>query len=768
MLQNAANTDRFHKSVSKRTSLTSKQKFMLSSMVVGITVVMAVGTIIYILVNKESEKDSVTPTITYETIGTFHISTLTETTSSVTSAITEKQSTITPNTDTYTTAFVSFTEQAKTSVKDSTMEKTTSRSIPRTEDITSATSQDETTVSTSIIDTSSDKTSSVEITTSEVPSSIETTATLDKVPTPAYAPSSDGTSTSLTPTSVGKKTTFIETISTSYSAAATIYSDKPTSKFTSSTTLKDVTTTSNVITSGEITTTSNSFQPTNPTTVTPNLDIFCTDVSLLINSGAAVMTCSLNDTATFTMMNVTYRKKGDSDFQHIAIIDDSYNIVMLAMQDSVVISIFNYIINITILNPSCDNEGTFGIITNINSDSVEDQGTLTVQYPPGKPVLQLSVDQVIDLGFYRDTSVHSCTGLIGNPTKELVIEILYVNTTEYKEIPASVLKDLKRNKTTTECQNFEQIQFGLLFSSEMHDSKIRCRPSGNVNNDTIAEESLILIPRDICSCGETGSYRGHPGRCDSYVLCLAADMIIYPWSRVCIDGHCRNSLTGTCSLKCSDAVCNEDVPVDFCTTPAPLTTTSAPSPYIVCTDTVDLLNSGPAVITCYLSDTATFTIMNVTYIKSGESSVQQITLIDDSNSITMFAMADIVYISLMNNIINITISNTSCENEGTFAVVTVINGESVMDQGKLSVISPAGKPALTLNADQVIDLVFPDGNYYRGSTTHKCEGLIGKPPARLEIDITYDNGTSFQLIPNSSVDLYRIYTSNECSTIETV
>lgn len=65
---------------------------------------------------------------------------------------------------------------------------------------------------------------------------------------------------------------------------------------------------------------------------------------------------------------------------------------------------------------------------------------------------------------------------------------------------------------------------------------------------------------DICSCGDSGDYRGHPGRCDSYVLCLAADNIMYPWGRACPDGQCRNSLTGVCSTGCSDAVCNEGVP----------------------------------------------------------------------------------------------------------------------------------------------------------------------------------------------------------------
>lgn len=217
---------------------------------------------------------------------------------------------------------------------------------------------------------------------------------------------------------------------------------------------------------------------------------------------------------------------------------------------------------------------------------------------PGKPVLKLSVDQVIDLGFYRDSNVHSCAGIIGNPMRELILEILYVNTNEYKGIPGSILKDLRRNKSTTERQNYEKIEFALLFSSEMKDSKIRCRPSGNVNNETIAEESLALIPRkffpdnsnnsklkvmfrlslmlayfsllsfftiffsvgDICSCGDSGDYRGHPGRCDSHVVCLAADNIMYPYGLACPDGQCRNSLTGICSTDCSDAVCNEGVP----------------------------------------------------------------------------------------------------------------------------------------------------------------------------------------------------------------
>lgn len=56
LLQYTTNTERSHKHVSKGTSLTWKHKCMLFVMVVVITVLIAVGTVIYILVNKESEK----------------------------------------------------------------------------------------------------------------------------------------------------------------------------------------------------------------------------------------------------------------------------------------------------------------------------------------------------------------------------------------------------------------------------------------------------------------------------------------------------------------------------------------------------------------------------------------------------------------------------------------------------------------------------------------------------------------------------------------
>lgn len=86
----------------------------------------------------------------------------------------------------------------------------------------------------------------------------------------------------------------------------------------------------------------------------------------------------------------------------------------------------------------------------------------------------------------------------------------------------------------------------------------------------------------------------------------------------------------------------------------------------------------------------------------------------------------------------------------------------------INIIGLSGKPTISLNADQVIDLSFPDGNYFRSAGTHICEGRIGQYHSNLEIDITYDNGKSFQHIPKESIDLSRQNTSDGCSTNQTV
>lgn len=69
----------------------------------------------------------------------------------------------------------------------------------------------------------------------------------------------------------------------------------------------------------------------------------------------------------------------------------------------------------------------------------------------------------------------------------------------------------------------------------------------------------VFVIGDICSCNEIeqGVKRGHPQRCHVYVECRVRD---YPAGVLCPMNECRNSIDGTCSSNCSDAVCDEVVP----------------------------------------------------------------------------------------------------------------------------------------------------------------------------------------------------------------
>ena len=75
---------------------------------------------------------------------------------------------------------------------------------------------------------------------------------------------------------------------------------------------------------------------------------------------------------------------------------------------------------------------------------------------------------------------------------------------------------------------------------------------------------------------------------------------------------------------------------------------------------------------------------------------------------------------------------------------------------------------MTLNADQVIDLVFPDGNFYRGGRTHKCEGNTGISNDELQIDILHDGDSSFQEIPSSNIVINRKFEVSNCRKRERV
>lgn len=107
------------------------------------------------------------------------------------------------------------------------------------------------------------------------------------------------------------------------------------------------------------------------------LDVSCNNVNVLLNSGPVSLSCVFNDT-DFSMINVTFTKLGESEGVTICNIYSNTTIVMLTMQAMVEITLSNNIINVTILKTICENEGTFGVVMDINGNSEMDQGKFTV------------------------------------------------------------------------------------------------------------------------------------------------------------------------------------------------------------------------------------------------------------------------------------------------------------------------------------------------------------------------------------------------------
>ncbi|VDI25493.1 Hypothetical predicted protein, partial [Mytilus galloprovincialis] len=650
----------------------------------------------------------VSPTMIDVSTRTTHIPFMSETTSPVSATNTEVQSTITQNKE--TTTSVALTDQTNASVKVSTITDTTSRSTALTEDMTSTTSENENTVSTGRIDTSSDKTSPVKTTTSEVPSSKETTAILDNVPTttPAYEPSSDGTSTSITPSSA---------------------------------------------------------------------ELNCTDaVEADLYSGPVTIECTIKKSEEFEYIEISHENGIGSTIYEVSVYKNGTIFRTYKENQDISINVESAStlkLIITFMNVTCTMDGSYkvALISNSSGEMNEIMGEnvlLKIRSPTGKPTVTLSVDQVIDLVFpdgnyYRGSGIHTCEGLIGEPPAKLEIDITYNNGTSFEPISNSNIDLVSRTNTSDECSTTETLSFGLKFSSDMDGARLRCRVSDSLTEYTLSEE-LSLIPRNICDCSASSSYRGHPSNCNVQVYCVTEGGIAYPRGIACASNQCRNSITGVCSDDCSATVCNETVPSDFCTTPAPPTTTPAPSPYISCTDTIAIINSGPAVITCYLNDTATFTVMNVTYLKFGAPDVQQIAFIDEINGVTMLKMEDIVSISISNKVINITILNPSCENEGIFAVVTDINGESIKDQGKFSMISkPNGDALLQLHPDQIAGL-----GSYRNWLLHSCKINVGYPPGKISIEMMKQDDTEFNKLDVTIHDTNDDTDNVTCSITRTV
>ncbi|VDI11699.1 Hypothetical predicted protein [Mytilus galloprovincialis] len=407
-------------------------------------------------------------------------------------------------------------------------------------------------------------------------------------------------------------------------------------------------------------------------------------------------------------------------------------------------SIFKLII--TFKNVSCAMDGIYSIVllrhvsNNLDAIITSATGHLQVTRQHAKPTLTLNADQVIDLifptNFYRDTGFHTCEGGVGYPTPStLMIDIMYTNGTRFQQIPDG---HIYRNASRTfgECQTVESLKFAIKFTEEMDGAKLRCSVDDS-SDDYTSSENLTLIPRNICNCG--GAKRGHPKNCKVQVLCIKdADGTIYPRGLFCPSDLCRNSFTGDCSNNCSDAVCQEEVPQDFCTTPDPPTTTPIPSAYIVCNDSTVPLYSGPVDIKCILNETS-FTMINITFKSSTTSNSVLKATINNKRNVSYLIPDDNFSISLESDVLTISIKNATCSTDGIYGVTVdlnnVIKEEAI---GKLTISSNPGQPLITMHTDQIVDL-----GYYRGDRLHTCTGDVGVPSTHLIIDETVKFGISF-------------------------
>ncbi|XP_071165956.1 uncharacterized protein [Mytilus edulis] len=181
-----------------------------------------------------------------------------------------------------------------------------------------------------------------------------------------------------------------------------------------------------------------------------------------------------------------------------------------------------------------------------------------------------------------------------------------------------------------------------------------------------------------------------------------------------------------------------------------------------CTDAVEAdLYSGPVTIECTITKSEEFEYIGISHENGISSTIYGVSVDKNGTIFITFKENQDISINVESTStlkLIITFINVTCTMDGSYKVALISNSSGEMNEiiGEnvlLKIRSPTGKPTVTLSVDQVIDLVFPDGNYYRGSGIHTCEGLIGEPPAKLEIDITYNNGTSFEPISNSNIDL---------------
>ncbi|CAG2224126.1 HMCN [Mytilus edulis] len=259
----------------------------------------------------------------------------------------------------------------------------------------------------------------------------------------------------------------------------------------------------------------------------------CNDVYVHLHNSATIM-CTLNRTKEYKEIMIVKIKDGVS--VNISSISKSGDITYFQDHLNIQIRVItSFVISIDFLNTTCADEGDYVLnISNGTTITARVTGSIQPISDPGKPSLFLNPAVVVESG--SDNEAHNCYGNVGYPMG------------------------------TFNCHGFQNITFLLNVDGQQNNQTLRCRVENKYQSDVISYTDghvLRVIPKDICKCNtiQSGIRRGHPGRCDYYVECV--NMTV-PVGKQCLANQCRNSSTGICADDCSDNVCKETVPADFC------------------------------------------------------------------------------------------------------------------------------------------------------------------------------------------------------------
>ncbi|CAC5391884.1 unnamed protein product [Mytilus coruscus] len=132
--------------------------------------------------------------------------------------------------------------------------------------------------------------------------------------------------------------------------------------------------------------------------------------------------------------------------------------------------------------------------------STDEETTSIKGSPTGNTILQLSPDQIANLGMYRSWFLHSCEADIGYPAGNLNIEIMKSGDLEFRKLDVTI-EITEDNKT--QCEIHRKINFGILFTSDMEKAIIRCKVMNKFFPDSSAfysnNETVLLIPDNSCA-----------------------------------------------------------------------------------------------------------------------------------------------------------------------------------------------------------------------------------------------------------------------------